>query len=650
MSQQNNRNSLTSITRGGQLFDSSITMLFQVIKQFFWWLIVFWIAAAAASTYLLITEEEFSYGSHWWISTVEVNHLGNADNSLRLELLDGTNRRVTWRQIYLNTLMKSYGDQLATKLYIGFLIATIPTIFLAVFLARWMKRRGDKIAEDEHVRGMSIGNKLTVIKMVRKLEKKTGLQSMFNLSGVPIPPFQECSGVALLGSMGVGKSTTYRSLLLQLRKHKCKALVYDISGEFVRRFYRPGYDIILNPFDKRSASWDVWSEGKNEIAYDRIAQAAIPPDSKADPFWTKAPQLVLASLIDKVARSSLNPTMADLMHLILHVPDEYMAKIVAGTDAASILNMNVEKLAGSIRSIISTNVRAFKFMHARGEAFSFKQWAREDSDRCVFITVRDDLKATMTSLTSVWIEMALSAILSAETNEVKGTPYYRIATLVDELATLNAIPSLMNYVTTCRKFGGFPVFGIQSNSQGSALYGKEQFTTFTDSIGAMMAFRTNGADGAQWASQQLGKREQEQTTENANYGAATVRDGISVNKQRKSEEVIMSGEIMQLPDYMCYLRLGRGMPLVKLAIDDVPLPDIQPAFIETDDLQDFTPADTSSMYDPASGGGVDGLINHIIEQANANRDLMEDDDLEKPAIPAPQQNQQPDDAFDFKGI
>lgn len=649
MNQATSRSSLTSITRGGQIFNNFVVMLFQVIKQFFWWLMVFWVAVSASTVYLLVTEEEFSYGSHWWISTIEVNHLGNADNSLRLELLDGTNRRVTWRQIYLNTLMKSYGSQLANKLYIGFFVATIPTIFLAGFLARWMKRKGERIAEDDHVRGMYLGNKMTIIKMVKKIEKNTGFKSMFNLSGVPLPPFQECSGVALLGSPGVGKSTTYRDVMLQLREQKCKALVYDISGEFVRKFYRPGRDIILNPFDKRSASWDVWSEGKNEIAYDRIAQAAIPPDAKADPFWTKAPQLVLASLIDKVARSSVAPTMADLMHLILHVPDEYMARIVAGTDAASILNMNVEKLAGSLRSIISTNVRSFKFMHARGESFSFKQWAREDSDRWVFITVRDDLKATMTSLTSVWIEMALSAILSAETNEAKQTPYYRIGTLIDEVATLNPLPSLIDYVSTCRKFGGFPVFGIQSNSQGLALYGKDRFTAFTDSIGTIMAFRMNGSDGAQWASQQLGKEEQEQTTENASYGAASVRDAVNVNKQRKSQEVIMSGEIMQLPDYECYLRLGRGMPLVKLKIDNVKLPDVQPAFIETDDLDDFVPMDTSSMYDPSSGGGVDGLINHIIEQSNANHDLMED---EGPARDhdEPQQPKAPDDAFDYTRI
>ncbi|MGC8069018.1 type IV secretion system DNA-binding domain-containing protein, partial [Salmonella enterica] len=73
-----------------------------------------------------------------------------------------------------------------------------------------------------------------------------------------------------------------------------------------------------------------WAEGKHEIAYNRIAQACIKKENAGDPFWTMAPQLVLSALIDKVAKSATEPSMHDLMHIILHLPDEYMANIVAG--------------------------------------------------------------------------------------------------------------------------------------------------------------------------------------------------------------------------------------------------------------------------------------------------------------------------------
>lgn len=626
------RNSLISITRGGQIFNNFVVMLLQVVKQYFVWLVGFWVLMTVLIGYAISSQSERHYGFYSLVSGLEVNHMGNADNSLKLDVLDGTTRRVTWRQIYTNRLMKSYEESLISKAYIALALSSIPTLIAAIIIAKWMRRKGEKIAEDEHVRGLNMGTVSDIKRIVKRIEKETGQRSLFNISGVPLPPFQECSGVLLTGSPGVGKSTTYRDLLLQLREQKCKAFVYDISGEFVRKFYRPGIDVILNPFDVRTASWDVWSEGKHEIAYNRIAQACIRKEDSGDPFWTIAPQLVLSSLIDKVAKSCTEPTMHDLMHIILHLPDEYMATIVAGTDAASVLNMNVEKLAGSIRAIISTNLRSFKYLNNTGERFSFREWAKDNSsDRWVFITVRDDLKATLTPLITVWIEMALSSILSSETNEAAGTPYRRIGAAVDELGTLNPVPSLVEFVSTGRKFGGFPVFGIQSNSQGISLYGKEKFEAFTDSIGTVMAFRTNGAEGAAWAAKQLGKQESQQTTENASYGANSIRDAVNVNRIRKEQEVVMSGQIQQLPDLDSYLRLGRGMPLVRLKIPPVSLPDVANAFEESYDLDDYVPADVTVLYDSKSGD-IDGLINHMVARSKANKELQTPDQTAKDSL------------------
>lgn len=621
MSEQQGRHSLTSITRGGQIFNNFVVMLLQVIKQYFALLLGFYILLVCVLTYVITSPSDRHYGFYHLVSSVQVSNIGNGDNFLLLDLLDGTSNRVTWRQIYTNRLMKSYSESLTFKAYLSAIVSLIPTLMVAVIIAKWMRRKGDKIAEDEHVRGIRIGSVSDIKRIVAKIEKESRQRSLFSISGVPLPPFQECSGILLTGSPGVGKSTTYRDLLLQLRALKCKAFVYDISGEFVRKFYRPGIDVILNPFDKRSASWDVWAEGKHEIAYNRIAQACIKKEDSGDPFWTIAPQLVLSALIDKVAKSCTEPSMHDLMHIILHLPDEYMANIVAGTDAASVLNMNVEKLAGSIRAIISTNLRSFKYLHGTGERFSFRDWANDNTDRWVFITARDDLKSTLTPLITVWIEMALSAILSGETNEAAGTPYRRTGAFVDELATLNPIPSLVEFVATGRKFGGFPVFGIQSNSQGVALYGKEKFEAFSDSIGTIMAFRTNGAEGAEWAARQLGKQESQQTTENASYGANSIRDAVNVNKVRKEQEVVISGEIQQLPDLDSYLRLGRGLPLVRLKIPPVSLPDVAEAFEQTLDLDDYNPADTSGLYE-SNGGDIDGLINHMVAQSKAHKDLQ----------------------------
>jgi len=43
--------------------------------------------------------------------------------------------------------------------------------------------------------------------------------------------------------------------------------------------------VILNPFDARSAKWDVFAELRNPYDVDELAQAFI-PDRGSDPTWT----------------------------------------------------------------------------------------------------------------------------------------------------------------------------------------------------------------------------------------------------------------------------------------------------------------------------------------------------------------------------
>ncbi|MGN5021850.1 hypothetical protein [Aeromonas caviae] len=52
------------------------------------------------------------------------------------------------------------------------------------------------------------------------------------------------------------------------------------------------------------------------------------------------------------------------------------------------------------------------------------------------------------------------------------------------------------------------------------------------------------------------------------------------------------------------------------------------AFDMTCDLDDYKPVDTAVLYD-SRGGDVDGLINHMVAQSKANRELQEPDTTAK---------------------
>ena len=80
------------------------------------------------------------------------------------------------------------------------------------------------------------------------------------LPPLAFPEWLECRHFAFLGTTGAGKTTVLRQMLDMVEARGEPALVYDTSGEFIAHYYRPERgDIILNPFDARSAYWSPFS-------------------------------------------------------------------------------------------------------------------------------------------------------------------------------------------------------------------------------------------------------------------------------------------------------------------------------------------------------------------------------------------------------
>ncbi|EGR6277374.1 type IV secretion system DNA-binding domain-containing protein, partial [Salmonella enterica] len=245
-----------------------------------------------------------------------------------------------------------------------------------------------------------------------------------------------------------------------------------------------------------------------------------------------------------------------------------------------------------------------------GPRFSFKNWAQdEDSDAWVFITVRDDMKDTLKPMITMMIESALSAILTLEPSQER-----LIGTSIDEAGTLQEIPSLPDFMSTCRKFGGFPILGFQSNAQTDVVYGEKKSQILMDGIGAIAAFRINGSKGAAWLADQLGDQETEKSSENTSYGANDVRDATSINRQDKEGNLILKSQITALPDNTCYLKLGRGLPVAKIKFPYDHMKELHPGIIENETLNDTSFLSQLSKDNEISPEHVVSIVNKDISR------------------------------------
>lgn len=96
---------------------------------------------------------------------------------------------------------------------------------------------------------------------------------------------------------------------------------------------------------------------------------------------------MFSALLEQLGQRFQAPQVEHLMNIILRMSNDKIAKVVATTDARNVMNLELDKLAGSVRAVITAYTRNFKHLALpKGPRFSFRDWAQdEDSDAWVLL-------------------------------------------------------------------------------------------------------------------------------------------------------------------------------------------------------------------------------------------------------------------------
>lgn len=107
---------------------------------------------------------------------------------------------------------------------------------------------------------------------------------------------------------------------------------------------------------------------------------------------------------------------------------------------------------------------------------------------------------------------------------------------------------------------------MQSFSQLEKVYGRSGAAEIFDLLNTRAFFASPSHEMAQLVSKELGDEEIDDTRENYSYGANSIRDGISLGKNRITRPLVTYPEIMGLDPLTCYLRLPGQYPITKLEL------------------------------------------------------------------------------------
>ena len=461
---------------------------------------------------------------------------------------------------------------LEKTLILSLIEGVIATPIMIIFIIAWLYQRGKKQSEPSLVRGSYLVDGPTLEELI----KKRGKVSPYKLAGVPLPFGSERQHIQIIGTTGAGKTAVIQNLLTEIRAKGDRAIVYDKGGTYLSKFYREGKDVILNPLDVRGRAWNVWAEGGDKADLEALAQAIIPTpiNNSSDPFWVNGPRIIFVSTAHELRN---HPDRSNLMFLeyILKADLGKIHALLRHTEAEALVSDKIQKTALTLKTVMVTYLKSLLYLKNEGEIFSIRDWILNDEgSSSLFISSEGRKHAALTPLISAWLNTATKELLGLKPNQNR-----RIWFILDEIDSLQVLPFLSSAEAEGRKFGGSFLLGYHGASQLRTTYGYDGATKLSNLASTRLFLRQPEEADASYASKNIGDAEVEEVNESISYGANTMRDGISVSKQKKREPLVLPIEIQTADDLTGYLRVKGDFPAAKVKIPYVDYPIIHEEFI-----------------------------------------------------------------------
>jgi type IV secretory pathway TraG/TraD family ATPase VirD4 len=399
------------------------------------------------------------------------------------------------------------------------------------------------------LRGAQIAGSSAWLKETAKAKKRHG-DEVLTLAGVFVNGDDEAKHFKILGTTGAGKSTAIRELMTGALKRGDRAVFADPSGDYLQRFYDPGRgDMILNPFDSRSACWDPFGEFSERFEVDQLVRSLIPADDEWSGYARTFVSAVIARCADAGARD-----LDEAWRLIAIAPSNELQALLTGTAAQPFLEEGNVRMFGSIRAVAVSALEALDYVRDQGGVpFSVRRWIREGQG-VLFLPYQPEQIAALSTLVACWMRLAIFQTLGLADGVKQAGPERRLWFVIDELDALGRIHGLKDALARLRKAGGRCVIGFQSIAQVSTTYGQGEARTIVENCSNSLILRCSASEGggtSEFASQLIGQREIARETVSVSHSSSFLQGrqrSVSYGTEHRIEQAVLPSEIEVLPD------------------------------------------------------------------------------------------------------
>lgn len=386
------------------------------------------------------------------------------------------------------------------------------------------------------------------------------------------------------GAIGTGKTTTI-DLFLQSIKERFRPgrekpeqlIIFDAKSEIVPKLNALGYSVeldapeennvwLLNPFDKRSCTWNISQAVETPLMARHFAALIVPEErgSNTPFFWSAARQLVYAVLIGlfKTPVFARNQTW-DLRDLLSALANRERIQAISALDprakelAGSILND--KQHSDAVVASLATKLARFEEVAAlwnsvpRPRLFSIPEFLKKPG---VLIIGNDPvLRESLWPINAMLLKSLAHEILrGTETQEP------RHWFVLDEFPAMERVEAIQDLVNRGRSKGASVLVGMQGIDRLNELYGPQGANDLLEQLSHKTFFRAGGPDTAEWIERFFGRYRRTEES----YSRSWAKDGTSRSTSWGTTERSM----FQASFFMDLPFTGPGKPFV--AVHDIP--------------------------------------------------------------------------------
>lgn len=423
---------------------------------------------------------------------------------------------------------------------------------------------------------------------VKRSLKETDTHAV--IGSIPIPVSIETLNFLFAGAPGSGKTLAFFQVLSSVRERGMPALIADMGGEFVSRFYRPDRDKIINPFDERGVNWSPFAEMKSSFDAARLAMSMIPTGADSNSReWNGYTRTVLEAILERLFESG-QATNQQLCYYCLGASAEDLTALVAGSAATSYFTEGNERMLGSIRGILSSYLKPYTYLEptAGTSAFSVRQHVQSGADSWLFLSYRDDQLQALQPMIAAQIDIAASGLLSLDTELSR-----RFWVALDEFASLGYVSQMEPLLSKGRKKGVCAVLGMQSIAQPRATYGQNEAQTLLACLGTWLVLRQPDKENAEYMVGHFGKQEfvrEIRSTGTSNSSKGFMDSGSSgksenISEQHGKDDALMTRDFQNMAPRNGLLDLSGPMPPAWTTIPILELPEAAPSFADKQNVR-----------------------------------------------------------------